>query len=108
MLVHFVISHRPIAFSQVLLLRLSHSNHHHLLPSPPSCFIFPSPRLRHIPYSTVRSCGLTAVFPLHVNLKSALFVACPCRHCSVANLWQYLSRGADGCWVREGRFTSGG
>jgi hypothetical protein len=28
-LVHFAISHRPIAFSQISLLRLSHSDHHH-------------------------------------------------------------------------------
>jgi uncharacterized membrane protein YozB (DUF420 family) len=37
------------------------------LPSPPYCFILPSPRLCHIPYSIVQSCGLTAVSSLHVD-----------------------------------------
>jgi len=59
-LVHFC---RVIAFSRISLLRLSLRPP----PSPAISPILPSLRLRRIPYSIVRSCGLTAAFPLHVN-----------------------------------------
>jgi len=98
MLVHFVISHHSIAFSQVSLLRLSLQPP----PSPLHCFIFPSPRLRRIPYSIVRSCGLTVVFSLHVNPQvrtvcgMPLWALCCCQPVAVSELGSWWLLGTGG------------
>ena len=77
-----------IIFSHISLLRFSHSNHHRL---PPLLHIS-SLRLRHIHYNIVRSCGLNVVFSLHVNPQVCTVCGMPLSgHCSLANLWQYLS-----------------
>ena len=94
MLVHFVISHCPIAFSQVLLLPLS-------CQPPPCSAISPlllcitspataSHSLQHSPVMWTHCC-----LSLHVNLQVCTVCGCPCGHCSVANLW-HLSWGALG------------
>ena len=64
----------------------------------PRWFTLASSRLCRATYSIVRSCGLPAAFLFYVacKWKSALFAACPCGHCFVANLWLYLNRRAAG------------
>jgi len=81
-------------FVQVSSLHLSRCYPHHPLPCQ---FTLVSLQLHcYIQHSPVLWTPCCLFLHIACKPKSALFVACPCGHCFVANLWQYLNQEAAG------------